>query len=145
MQRRLAGQKSGAVTPLHIPLARHETGTTQSSIDKNGYQDKAKLGSLSYDVNTLVKGIIRRADITEAGTTLKKVLSSGEKKDAEAVAKLFDRFYQEVSTVLDSEEVHGELDATIAVIREQGSRDDMASPDWNMVYESAKKHIQSAA
>lgn len=133
LQRRFFNTKALAFKPVHIPIARYESGTTVSQNVQAQNPNEQHAGSLSLAVNISVNRILN-AGIKAA---LYKQLDPNASAEANAA-----RYLDLLRERLDSAEIAPELDELLAVIKDQSSLDDMSSQDLNMVYDSFKENIK---
>lgn len=127
LQKRFKEKASIADKPVHIPIARYESGTVFSE-ERRGFRNYP--GSLSLEVNMLVHELMQNKEIL----ALSEELQSSQDMDV-------DTFYNGVSKVLNSEEVSTELDKLVDTIKKQSALDDMSGQDWSMVYDSARDNL----
>ena len=140
LQRHLSKERSMIDVPIHIPIARYESGTIYPRDTGGSKETLTRPGSVSLDVNTLLKRILQREDIIGLGKQLPGYFSD-ETMDQEQLRKKFDDLFEGVVKILESEGGDHHLNELLHVIEKQSSLDDMTSSDWNMVYDSARKNL----
>lgn len=144
LQRRFDANRFSGDTPVHMAIARHESGTIkpQEVIDKD-LPNEARLGSLSFDINVLLVQILHREDMLAIGKKLPGWLElekSWIKEDLDQVTrKVIDEFLEKLS-VPETDKI---LEEIVSVIEKQSALDDVGSEDWSMVYESAAKNLKT--
>lgn len=132
--------------PIHIPIARFESGTIHQ--DSVGTKFVGRLGSLSLDIGTLVDQILKDPAVVRLGSVsfsnhMRSLRESGKEVTPEETSQLIQESIDAVSTILDSEEVEGKLRQMISVMEVQSARDVEQNEDWKIVADGMKNELRA--
>lgn len=144
LQRYFAKRQTPGPLPLHMPLARYESGTIYPQHITNKKHQRTNLGSLSLDINTLLIRIIQRDDLCSVGRNLPDFIDMEQKQySLEELKNLAEPVFAKILEILDSGEIDQQLEELLFIIKKQSAKDDLHSPDWAIIYEAAKEYLKS--
>lgn len=148
LQRRFSDRSLSRTAPVHIPIARIESGTSEKQMVERGDQE-ARLGSLSLDMSNLFLQITSRNEFSSLslkfqksfgellGATDRRKVTKGE------VRALVKTHIDECIAFLETPEVGAVLTTMLSVIRVQSAEDNLQSEDWSVVSAAVAKQLQA--
>lgn len=149
LQRRFATDSSSYQVPLHVPIARYESGTTRASAVSDTKLKTNALGSIATDARIMIRKICARDEVGQTLAELRQSLRqigqlSTPEADDEPTARetLTEETVGKLMILLQTPEFDALIEQFLKIIETQSAAGDIKSDDWRIVADALKETLR---